>query len=143
MSSLSFEKIKSKFIGRYVYWDNLAKCAQRNGTATDPAVYIVYSCGFLYKPELMDAFGVTPRLKGLWERRGTEFNVCVYIRDGKIDSCAVDKYREDDGARPSGGGTLKCTDQDLRIARRILEYITPLHYQHGPTKCDAGQEAMI
>ena len=124
MSSLSFEKIKSKFIGRYVYWDNLAKCAQRNGTATDPAVYIVYSCGFLYKPELMAAFGVTPRLKELWERRGTEFNVCVYIRDGKIDSCAVDKYREDDGARPSGGGPLKCTDQDLRIAHRILRYIT-------------------
>ena len=46
MSSLSFDKIKSKFIGRYVYWDNLAKCAQRNGAATDPAVYIVYSCVF-------------------------------------------------------------------------------------------------
>ena len=116
-------EITSMFVGMPVRMENLANCAHKNGS-DDPQQYIVYSSGFLYRPEQMQLFGVTPRLKEQWERRGTEFTVSVYVHDGQITSCKINKYNDGEGARPSGGGPLKCTDQDLRIARRILRYIT-------------------
>ena len=116
-------EITSIFVGKPVCKENLAKCAHKNGS-DDPQQYIVYSSGFLYRPEQMQLFGVTPRLKEQWERRGTEFTVSVYVHDGQVASCKIAKYNDGEGARPSGGGSLKCTDQDLRIARRILQYIT-------------------
>ena len=46
------------------------------------------------------------------------------MQDGKIVSAGIGKENSGEGARPSGGGTLVCTQQDLRIARRILEFVT-------------------
>ena len=124
MTSLIESEIMSQAIGRTVNAEHLARCANRNGIGTNPVVYIVYSCRFLYDRELMEMFGVTDKLKDLWERRGTDFNVCIHLWEDKIVYCGIDKFREGDGARPSGGNDLKCTQQELRIARRILEYIT-------------------
>ena len=124
MPPLSEKDITSQYIGRSLRPDALARCADRNGTGTNPVVYIVYSSRFLYDRELLDLFGVTDKLKDLWERRGTDFNVCIHLKDDKIIYCGIAKFYEGDGARPSGGRDLKCTQQELRIARRILDYIT-------------------
>lgn len=123
MMTLSEKDITSQYTGLPVCTENLARCAHKNGSGNEPAVYIVYSCGFLYDQELRELFGVTDKLKEQWERRGTDFNVCVRIKDGKITVCEIDKHHEGDGARPSCQ-SLKCTQQELRIARRILEFIT-------------------
>jgi hypothetical protein len=123
MATLSENIITDQFTGLPVNMDHLTRCAHKNGQGTNPAVYIVYSCGFLYKKELLELFGVTDKLKDLWERRGIEFNVCLHITDGKIVSCGIDKYTESGGARPSMT-TPKCTQQELRIALRILEFVT-------------------
>lgn len=123
MSKLTEQEICASFIGRAVSADKLSICAQKNGSGREPAVYIVYSCGFLYDQELLELFGVTAKQKDQWERRGTDFNLCFQISDNKIVACTIDKHHEGDGARPSCQD-LKCTQQELRIARRILEYIT-------------------
>lgn len=123
MALLTSQSIISAFIGKSVNNDNLAKCGWKQGIGEDVPHYNVYSSTFLYKPELIEAFGVTQKLKELWERRGTEFVVSVHVTDGKITSASISKENEGDGARPSGR-SLVCTQQDLRIARRILEYIT-------------------
>lgn len=123
MVNLSEYEIASKFIGMSVNMEALSRCAHKNGQGTDPAVYIVYSCGFLYDHELKELFGVTDRLKETWERRGTEFNVCLHLSGNKILRCMIDKHNDGDGARPSCAD-LKCTQQELRIARRILSYVT-------------------
>ena len=123
MTTLSEKAITSQFTGLPVCAENLTRCAHKNGSNNNPAVYIVYSCGFLYDQELRELFGVTDKLKDLWERRGTDFNVCLQITDGKIVTCGIDKHHEGDGARPSCR-YLKCTQQELRIARKILEFIT-------------------
>lgn len=99
MANLSEQDISSQFIGLSVNSVNLMKCAQRNGTAMNPAIYIVYSCGFLYKQELMDLFGVTAKLKEQWERRGT-------------------------ASAKASCNPMKCTQQELHIAKRILDYVT-------------------
>lgn len=123
MSNLSEIDIQKAFIGHSVCMENLTRCANKNGTGREPAVYIVYSCRFLYDQQLRELFGITDKLKDQWERRGTEFNVCLQITDGRIVTCGIDKYSESGGARASCQ-YLKCTQQELRIARRILDYIT-------------------
>lgn len=124
MATLTEKDITARFTGLPVNTAHLARCAHRNGTGTNPVVYIAYSCGFLHDQQLRELFGVTDKLKEQWERRGTDFNVCIHLRDDEIIYCGIDKSNEGDGARPSGGRDLKCTQQELRIARRILEYIT-------------------
>ena len=126
MANLTEHDICTPFIGKTVHTEHLTKCARRNrrianGDAHDE--YIVYSCLFLYDQQLREQFGVTDKLKDLWERRGTEFNVYLYIADEKISSCRFFKYTESGGARPSMT-TPKCTQQELRIGRRILEFVT-------------------
>lgn len=123
MQKLTEQGISAPFIGRPICIENLTRCAQKNGSGREPAVYIVYSCGFLYDQELLELFGVTAKQKDQWERRGTDFNLCLRISDNKIVACAIDKHHEGDGARPSCQD-LKCTQQELRIARRILDYLT-------------------
>jgi hypothetical protein len=123
MASLSERDITTQFIGKTVLQDNLTKCANKNGACNEPAEYIVYSCGFLYKKDLRELFGITDKLKEQWERRGIDFNVCIHTSEDKIVACRIDKYHESEGARP-GYRSLKCTQQELRIAQRILSYIT-------------------
>lgn len=121
--TLSENSITSQYIDLPVRMESLTRCARRNRQTANGDEYIVYSCGFLYSKELRELFGVTDKLKDLWERRGTDFNLCLQIADGRIVNCAIDKHHEGDGARPSCQD-LKCTQQELRIARRILEYLT-------------------
>lgn len=123
MSTLNEMDIFSAFIDKPVNMDHLAICAHKNRSEREPVEYIVYSCGFLYKKDLRELFGVTDKLKDLWERRGTEFNVYLYITDEQLVSCKIFKYSESGGPR-SSIATPKCTQQELRIARRILQYIT-------------------
>lgn len=123
MTPLSETCITSQFVSCRVNIDTLSRCARKNRVTEEGAEYIIYSCGFLYDPALREQFGVTDKLKDLWERRGTEFNVYVYVADGVISSCHISKYREGDGARASYN-PLKCTQQELRIAQRILSFIT-------------------
>ena len=123
MATLTEKDITSQYIGRRISPENLARCAQKNRTSEKGTEYIVYSCGFLYDQELMELFGVTAKLKDQWERRGTDFNLCLRISDNQSVACTIDKHHEGDGARPSCQD-LKCTQQELRIARRILDYLT-------------------
>ena len=123
MASLSESNITSQFTSQSVNLETLSRCAHKNGQGNDPAVYIIYSCGFLYDHELKELFGITERLKDTWERRGTDFNVYLHIKDGKIINCGIDKHHEGDDARPSYSD-LKCTQQELGIARRFLSFVT-------------------
>lgn len=122
MPTLTSQTVCTSFVGRTIHTDHLIKCARRNRTTEYGDEYIVYSCLFLYDQQLRDQFGVTAKLKDLWERRGTEFNVYVYISDYRLVSCKIFKYTESGGARPSMS-TPQCTQQELRVARRILEYL--------------------
>lgn len=122
MATLSETDVTSQAIGRTICSEHLARCARKNRTTKDGIEYIVYSCGFLYDQELRELFGVTDKLKDLWERRGTEFDLYFYIEGDRIVSCQINKFREGDGARPSYS-SLKCTQQELRIAQRILDYL--------------------
>ena len=123
MSTITEHDILNAYTGKPICVESLTKCGHKNRATEEYTEYIVYSCGFLYNQELRELFGVTDKLKDLWERRGTEFNVYLYITDGILTSANIFKYTESGGARPSMT-TPKCSQQELRIARRILEFIT-------------------
>ena len=123
MATLTESSVNSQFIGCSICADKLWKCAKKNRETAKGSEFIVYSCRFLYDNTLCKIFGVTDKLKDLWERRGTEFNIYLYVSDGALVSANIFKYTESGGARPSIS-TPKCTQQELRVAKRILEYIT-------------------
>lgn len=123
MGTIAESDIVAVFSGREINAENLAKCGQRNRVTATSTEYIVYSCGFLYNRELREWFGVTDKQKDLWERKGTEFNIYLYIAGNTLTDARIFKYTESGGARPSVS-TPKCTQQELRIAHRILEYVT-------------------
>lgn len=124
MSNLTEQDIISTVIGQSVCLDGLGFYAKRNAETEKGTGHIIYICDMMYDQKLRELFGITEKLKDLWERRGTVFNIYLCL-DGEIvrDGC-ISKFSEGEGARPSGGRSLTCTQQELRIARRILSYIT-------------------
>lgn len=123
MTELTVSGITSQYIGKPVSKENLAKCSRRNGPSGDGQEYIVYSCGFIYDEYLRKLFGITDRLKDIWNRSGTDFNIYLVVGEKNIVSCDIKKIQESQDARPCVY-YLKCTQQELRVARRILDYVT-------------------
>ena len=84
----------------------------------------------LTKPEqwddpLMRLFRITPALTSGWHTQDIAFGVQLYIKDGCIAGGRIIKYKEtcsDCGLRPSGY-EMAPTQQELRIAKRVLEYL--------------------
>ena len=74
---------------------------------------------------LIRLFRITPALTSGWKYSGIAFGVQLYIKDGCIAGGRIIKYKEtctECGLRPSGY-EMAPTQQELRIARRILEYV--------------------
>lgn len=85
--------------------------------------YIAYCPSF--DKATRDLFGITPRLYEYWEYYGIDFRVYVHHRANIIKQCSVFKYKETYGGHGrSCGHKLKPTQQELRIFRRIMDYVT-------------------
>ena len=120
MPKLTEQEIFAPFIGRSVNPDILSAVGRiRYGE------YIICSSGYLNDPHLRELFGITDRLKEQWEYSAVDFNLYLTLDGDTIAKGHLDKYREGG----SGHGRpvvrpLKETQQELRVARRILQYIT-------------------
>lgn len=125
MQNLTEQNIIKAYIGHSVCMDWLTRCTHKNRVTEEGDEYIAYICSFIYNKELCEMFGITGCLREAWERNGTDFNLYITIDDGfTITKIHTDKYREvGANARPVIR-SLKETQQELRVARRILEYIT-------------------
>lgn len=99
--------------------EKLSKVASKNGDNR----YIA-GC-HTYKEELLDLFGITSTILERWGFYGIEFSVFINIKGNEIESCGIDKckYSCSGHGRPSVK-VLKPTQQELRIFRRIMDYIT-------------------
>ena len=78
-----------------------------------------------YKEELLDLFGITSTLFERWGFYGIEFSVFINIKGNEIESCGIDKckYSCSGHGRPSVK-VLQPTQQELRVFKRVMEYIT-------------------
>ena len=126
MKKLNEQEITLSFEGKTVNEDNFGKIFRKNR-----AEYVAYCNDF--SKEYLDLFGITGVLLESWSYRGVYFSVYVLVKDGKIilsdtyyNSTHLSKYKSTytgGHGRPSGY-YLKPTQQELRIFRRIMEYIT-------------------
>lgn len=123
MAQLTENSIAALAVGQKVNEANLAKCTHKTGGRAD---YVAYSCDYLYKRELIELFGVTPKLKESWERRGVEFDIYFHITDGIIDSCRISKTSETTLSARGCADWLVPSQQELRIARRIIQFVTAI-----------------
>lgn len=86
--------------------------------------YIAYC--FHFDNETRERFGITPLLHERWGYAGIDFSVYIYVANDEIKACKIFKYKETYGGyhgRPSGN-ELVPSQQEIRIFKRIMDYIT-------------------
>lgn len=112
---ISEKGIIDSFVGKKVNEDRLNEVFRKNG-----------SDGYVARCfDLHPRFGITDRLFGFWEYSSIDYSICILLRDGTIERGFTEKEREGccGHGRPVAH-ILTPTQQELRVARRILEYIT-------------------
>lgn len=120
MNNLTEQDIFAQFIGKPANRDILSQIGRKSYNSE----YIISNSKYLYDPKLRDQFGVTDALKEKWEYSGVDFILYITLDGDVITKGHVDKYREvGANARPVIR-SLKETQQELRVALRILEFIT-------------------
>lgn len=121
MADLIERDIFASFIGKTVNHETCKKPVRHNGGNN----YLICNADYKDDPQLRETFGITDRLKEVWEYSGVDFTICLTVEEGIITEGHIYKCRE------GGGGhgrpvvrPLKETQQEMRVARRILAYIT-------------------
>ena len=118
MKKLDELEIAQDFIGKPCDREKLSKVSYKNGDNR----YIA-DC-HNYSKELLDLFGITSTLLEKWGFYGTEVSVFINIKGNEIESCGMDKCKYSSGHGRPTAKVLKPTQQELRIFKRIIEYIT-------------------
>lgn len=124
MKKLNECEIAQSYVGKTINLTELEKICFNNGDYEDTIEYIAYCCDF--DEETLDLFKITPILYETWQYYGIEFCVYIYISNGIVNRCEIFKERQDYSSccgRYSGGQLLP-SQQELRIFRRIMDYIT-------------------
>ena len=120
MGKLTEQDILRPFIGKTVNPETFAKVARRHSDK-----YLICNASYISDPLHCDLFRVTDRLQEQWAYSGVEFTMHLVVEDGVIIKAYLDKLRECGGGhgRPATK-VLSISQQELRVARRILQYIT-------------------
>lgn len=114
---LDEREIARLYIGKPYSAEKLQEIAYPNGC--DKSQYVC--CNADFKEEHFKLFGVTPRLNETWQYYGHDFSVYIDIKDGAIKDCRIYKARVTWSGRSS---PCQVTQQEIRIFRRIMDYIT-------------------
>lgn len=128
MTKLDEYTIAQSYVGKMVNAERLHHTFRQNGGNGE---YIAY-CNNCDEEEC-NLFGITDILLGKWDYDGIDFRVYIFIQNGRIvdngsyyqSRIKIFKYKETYGGhgRPSGY-ELTPTQQEIRIFRRILDYVT-------------------
>ncbi len=116
--SLTYNDIVVQFPGRKLDMEKFNRIGN-----IGPVSHSIYSGTWMEDPEYRNLFGLTDKLHERWLYSGIEFNIYLNMDGDTIQRCIVDKFRASEAPRPDTK-VLEPTQQELRIARRILSYIT-------------------
>ncbi len=127
MSKLLEQDIFAAVINQEVNIENLDKIGFPNGTGYDEyadcAEYIISSYDYYETEEFIDLFNLTEKIIEYWDYNGIDYRIYLYLKNNRIVGGNIFKYKETcSGPRPSGG-QLTPSQQELRIANRIIKYI--------------------
>ena len=126
MNKLNEYEIAQSYIGKTVNIERLLTVSYQNGKSY-PEGYPRYIADcYNYDKKLLNLFNITPLLLENWGYYGIQFSIYLYVENEKVCECKIFKYKETYGGyhgRPSGY-ELTSSQQELRIFRRIMDYIT-------------------
>lgn len=119
MKKLDEREIALSYAGKPYNTEKLLTVPFENGDNR----YIAYCHNF--KEEHLDLFGITPTLLEKWGFCGIEVGVFIIIDGTKIKNCGLDKckYSCPGHGRPRVK-VLQPTQQEIRIFKRIMNYVT-------------------
>lgn len=130
MARVNEHEIFARYIGENVNLPRLELIAWNNGNGygdyADSKEYIISHVEYYDVKEYQEIFGLTSALIERWDYLGIDFRIYLYICDGLITGGHVFKYvrtSESSHFRPTGYET-DATQQELRIVRRILNFLT-------------------
>lgn len=130
MKKLNECEIAQSYIRKVANKERLEKTFTDNGgkhqnyrTGREYYEYIAYCNNF--DEEEWNLFGLTDALYDKWDYGGIDFRVYLHIENDKITECTISKFKYTGGyhGRPSVH-VLSPTQQEIRIFRRIMDYIT-------------------
>lgn len=131
MASVSEHELFGYYIGKPVDKARLDTLADYHGygpdSYSDCRQYIIYQGDFYEDPVFQHRFRITPFLKERWNESGVDFRIFLFIKRGVIAGGHIFIYQEKlkkSTYRPSGY-SRDPTQQEIRIAARILEYLSP------------------
>lgn len=126
MKQLEEHKIAQSYVGKPFNREKLLTVSYQNGEShPEKHPQFIAKC-YKYEKELLELFGITHTLFERWGYYGIEFSVIIWINDGKIVACTIEKWKNTYSGghgRPSGYALIP-SQQEIRIFRRIMDYIT-------------------
>ena len=116
MASLNEQDVKQAFIGK--------PCNEERYSELFNKINIFY-CGQCDR-KIKWKFGITPALYLGWEQRNIDFKIQVSVSKGAIFHCGIIKYKDNYGGLyvRASCRELTPTQQELRLFKRVMEYIT-------------------
>ena len=130
MAKLLESEIFAAALDRPVDPERLEPIAHANGKGygsyADCDEYFISHVNYYEEETFVKLFGLTDALRERWDYYGIDFSVYLYLRDGKLAGGHIFKYKETSQSchfRPTGY-EMEPTQQEIRIARRILNYLT-------------------
>jgi len=124
MKKLNENEIALAYDEKSINTERLLKLFHKNGNHNGHDEYIAY-CEHFNKEECA-LFNITSTLTEYWGYYGIEFWIYLYVDNEKVYDCKIFKEKVTYGGyhgRPSGH-SLSPTQQEIRIFRRIMDYIT-------------------
>ena len=114
------EEVFAPFVGKVLN----EKFAQLSWQDCDET-YILYNYEWMDNQAIREQFGLTDKLYEDWLYRGIEYSIHLSVDEGEVPGCFVEKIRQGDcGHFKPNIHVLTPTSQEVRVARRVLEYIT-------------------
>ena len=127
MKDLLEHEIFAEVIGEEVNRDHLLQIAVpgigSNASYSDCREYIVRHAAYANNEQFCRSFKLTPALKQHWEKDKIDFKVYIYVKDSQIVGGHISKYKKFKSGRHSIGYETDPTQQEIRIAERILNFI--------------------
>lgn len=118
--SLTEKELFSSFVGENINPQAFSKVAYKNWDK-----YMICNADYINDPQLCETFGVTALLKERWGYSGVDFTIYLTVEDGTIKEGHIYKAKEGFGGHGRPTSKALCvSQQELRVTRRILQYIT-------------------
>ena len=129
MAKIDEHEVFALFTGEKINEQHLLEIGSPNGNGygsyADSKEYIIAHVDYYERGKYIELFKLTPALTDKWDYSGIDFRVYLYVKNGVITGGHIFKYKETSMSshyRPTGYEVTP-TQQEIRIVRRILEYI--------------------